>query len=78
MDSGLRQRGTNRSGPRPEIGPVADTIALYKAVQRMRPVPVGKTSLLAIALPVVIPFIGVLAIRIPLKQLPGQLAKGLL
>ena len=62
----------------PEIGPVADTIGLYEAVQRMRPVPLGKASLLAIALPVAIPFIGVLAIQIPLKELLGQLAKGLL
>jgi hypothetical protein len=62
----------------PEIGPVADTVGLYDAVQRMRPVPLGKTALVAIALPVVIPFLGVLAIQIPLKTLLGQLAKGLL
>jgi hypothetical protein len=62
----------------PEIGPVADTIALYEAVQRMRPVPLGKTALLAIAVPVLIPFVAVLAIQIPLKELLGGLAKGLL
>jgi hypothetical protein len=62
----------------PEIGPVADTIGLYEAVQRMRPLPLGKPALLAIAVPVLIPFVAVLAIQIPLKELLGQLLKGLL
>jgi hypothetical protein len=62
----------------PEIGPVADTVALYDAVRRMRPVPLGRTALLAIALPVAIPFIAVLAIQIPLRELLQELAKGLL
>ena len=61
----------------PEIGPVADTVSLYEAVQRMRPIPLGKAALLAIALPVAIPFIAVLAIQIPLKDLLQGLAKGL-
>jgi hypothetical protein len=62
----------------PEVGPVADTVALYEAVQRMRPVPLGRQALLAIAVPALIPFIGVLAIQIPIKELLGGLAKGLL
>lgn len=62
----------------PEIGPVADTVGLYEAVQRMRSFPLGKAGLLAIAVPVVIPFIAVLTIQIPLKDLLLQLAKGLL
>jgi hypothetical protein len=62
----------------PKIGPVADTLALYEAVQRMRPVPLGKSALLAIAVPVLIPFIGVLAIQIPLKELLQGLLKGLI
>jgi hypothetical protein len=62
----------------PQIGPVADTAALCEPVQRMRAVPLGKAALLAIALPVAIPFIGVLAIQIPLKDLLLRLAKGLL
>ena len=39
----------------PEIGPVADTLALYEAVRRMRPVPFGKSTLLGIAVPTLIP-----------------------
>lgn len=62
----------------PEIGPVADTVSLYETVQKMRPTPLGKAALLAIAVPVVIPFVAVLAIKIPLKDLLQQLAKGLL
>jgi hypothetical protein len=62
----------------PEIGPVADTVSLYEAVQRMRPVPLGKMAALAIALPVLIPFIGVLALQIPLQQMLARLLKGLI
>jgi hypothetical protein len=62
----------------PEIGPVADTVSLYEAVSRMRPIPIGKTAVIAIALPVLIPFLGVLALQIPVKNLLLQLAKGLL
>lgn len=62
----------------PEIGPVADTISMYQAVQRMRPIPLQKAALFAIALPVLIPFVCVLAIQIPLRELLAQLAKGLL
>ena len=62
----------------PEIGPVADTLSLYDAVQRMRPIPLGKAAILAIAVPVLIPFIGVLALQIPLKALLQGLLKGLL
>jgi hypothetical protein len=62
----------------PEIGPVADTVGLYDAVQRMRSILLGKIALLAIAMPVVIPFIGVLALQIPLQQVLAQLLKGLL
>jgi hypothetical protein len=62
----------------PEIGPVADTITLYEAVWRMRPVPLGVVGVLAIALPVVIPFVAVLAVQIPVKEMLLQLAKGVL
>jgi hypothetical protein len=44
----------------------------------MRPIPLGKTAVLAIAVPVLIPFIAVLAIQIPLKELLQGLMKGLL
>lgn len=53
----------------PEIGPVADTISLYEAVRKMRPVPIGRSSLAAIALAAVLPMIPVLAIEIPVREL---------
>jgi hypothetical protein len=62
----------------PEIGPVADTVSMYEAVSRMRPIPLGKSAVIAIALPVLIPFLAVLALQIPVKDLLVQLAKGLL
>jgi hypothetical protein len=59
----------------PEIGPVADTLALYEAVQKMRLLPVGKASIAAIALPAVLPLLAVLSIRIPLSSILQGLLK---
>ena len=53
----------------PEIGPVADTISLYEAVRRMRALPIGRSSLLAIGLAAAVPMIPVLAIEIPVREL---------
>ena len=52
----------------PELGPVADTIAMYEAVKRIKPVPLGKQSLLAIIIPALLPMIPVLAIKVPVKD----------
>ena len=52
----------------PEIGPVADTLSMYDAVKRMRPVPVGKTSLIAVLVPAIIPMIVSCPAR-PLKEM---------
>jgi len=52
-----------------EIGPVADTIALYEAVRKMRTIPIGRRSLLAILLPAALPMLAVIAIEIPVKDL---------
>jgi hypothetical protein len=58
----------------PEIGPVADTVALYEAVSRMRMFPIGRPTLFAILLPAVIPMLPVAAIQIPIKDLLLKLA----
>ncbi len=60
-----------------EIGPVADTISMYDAVERMRPVPVDKTSLIAVLVPAIIPMILVVALRVPLKEMILSLLKAL-
>jgi hypothetical protein len=52
----------------PELGPVADTIAMYEAVTRIKPVPLGKLSCLAIVIPTLLPMIPVWAIKVPVKD----------
>ena len=61
----------------PEIGPVADTVTLYEAVKKMRPVPIGRSSILMIALAAALPLLPVLAIEIPIKELLTGLLKTL-
>jgi hypothetical protein len=53
----------------PEIGPVADTLALYEAVRKMRVAPIGRRSLAAIALPAALPMLPVFAIEIPVRDI---------
>ncbi|WP_236102397.1 hypothetical protein [Methylotetracoccus oryzae] len=61
----------------PELGPVADTVALYEAAQNMRALPLGKQSLLALVVPVALPMLGVVALRIPVKEILLTLLKAL-
>ena len=53
----------------PEIGPVADAISLYDAVARSRTIPIGKRSVIAIAIPAALPLLAVFAIEVPVKEL---------
>jgi hypothetical protein len=48
---------------------VADILTLYEAVKKMRVVPIGKSSLLSIALPALIPIAALFSIQIPIKDL---------
>ena len=52
----------------PELGPVADTLTLYQAIERLRPAPIGKQSLVTVAAAAIIPMLPVIAIQIPIKQ----------
>ena len=52
-----------------EIGPVADTVGLYEAVTNMRAAPIGKSAILAVALPAAIPMLALFAIEIPIKEM---------
>jgi hypothetical protein len=61
----------------PEIGPVADTIAMYDAVARIRPLPVGRTSLLVVLIPAIIPMLVVVTLRIPVREIILSLLKAL-
>jgi hypothetical protein len=61
-----------------EIGPVADTLALYEAVARMRPLPFGKSTLLGIAVPTLIPIIALLSTQVPIKDVLKKIVGALL
>jgi len=52
----------------PELGPVVDTLSMYEAVERIRPVPLGTQSVVAIVAPALLPIIPVAAIEVPLKD----------
>lgn len=52
-----------------ELGPVIDTVAMYEVVAGIRAVPIGKRSVLAIALPALVPMLPVWAIQIPIKEM---------
>jgi hypothetical protein len=62
----------------PELGPVADTAAIYAAVKSMRSMPLGKNSVLPVALAAALPIIAVLALQLPIKQLLLTLLKAVL
>jgi hypothetical protein len=59
----------------PELGPVADTAAMYAAVRSMKSVPLGKGSVLTVALAAALPIIAVLALQLPVKALLLTLLK---
>jgi hypothetical protein len=61
----------------PEIGPVADTIALYEAVERARTVPIGKRTLVEILVPLAVPMIAVAALQVPIGDMLLKLLKAL-
>jgi len=62
----------------PEIGPVADTMAIYDAVRRMRPVPFGKSTLAGIAVPTLIPILVLLSTQVPIKEVLKKIVGALL
>jgi hypothetical protein len=61
----------------PELGPVADTLALHGAVRSMRAIPFDRGTLVSILLPAAIPMLAVLAIRIPIKDLLLKVLKAM-
>jgi hypothetical protein len=57
-----------------ELGPVADTLTLYQAIRTMRIVPISRFSLLAIAIPALIPIAALFSIQVPLKDILMKIA----
>ena len=62
----------------PELGPSCDIHSLYDAVREMRILPVNKTSLLPLLIPLALPLLAACAIEIPLAELVGKVFKTLL
>lgn len=62
----------------PELGCVADAGVIYENAKAMRAMPLGKTAVAAVLIPIVIPFICVLVIQIPFKTILGQLLGALI
>jgi hypothetical protein len=62
----------------PEIGPVADASTLFEAVKRMRVVPIGRTAIAKILIPLAIPMVVVAALQIPIGELLMKVVKTVL
>lgn len=62
----------------PELGPVADTNALFDAVRAMRTVPLGKAAVLPVALAAALPLGAVLALQVPVAELLQRLLQAIL
>jgi hypothetical protein len=61
----------------PEIGPVADAQSIYEAVQHMRTLPIGKSSLVAVLVPALIPILVVVSLQVPIGELLLKILKAL-
>ncbi|MCI4430047.1 MAG: hypothetical protein JHC40_12875 [Burkholderiales bacterium] len=61
----------------PELGPVADTAAIYEAVANVKPLPVGKSTVVMVLVPIVLPMLFVIAWQIPIRELLLKLLKTL-
>jgi hypothetical protein len=62
----------------PELGPVADTAAIYDAVRSMRSIPIGRNSVLPVAVAASLPIVAALAVQMPVKELALRLLKAIL
>lgn len=61
----------------PELGPSADIQTIYLAVKNMRNMPIGKSCIMPILVPVALPMIIVAATQIPLMKILTTLFKAL-
>lgn len=52
----------------PELGPVADVISMYEAVERIQPTPFRRGPVVAVAAAAALPLVAVLAIEVPVSQ----------
>ena len=59
----------------PELGPVVDISAIYDAVEKIKPVPIGKSSIMMVLIPIILPMLFVIAHEISLRDLLLKLLK---
>jgi hypothetical protein len=62
----------------PELGPVADVQTMFDSVKHMRPFPVSKLGLLAVAGPAALPMLYVLVMQLPLPTILAKVLKTLI
>lgn len=62
----------------PELGPTCDIGSIYDAVRSMRLLPIDKTSLMPLVLPVAVPVLAVCSMEIPIGELIGRVFHTLL
>lgn len=62
----------------PELGPVADTQAIFEAVKKTRSLPISKKSIVQIVVPLLIPVLLLAATQMPIKEVLLKLVKTLL
>jgi hypothetical protein len=60
------------------VGPIADAAQMFDAVRSMRMLPIGKSSFIQIAVPIVVPMLVVVALQIPIRNLVLDLVKALM
>jgi hypothetical protein len=61
----------------PELGPSADIETIYAAVKNMRKFPIGKSCIMPILVPIVLPMVIVASTQIPFMKILTTLFKAL-
>jgi hypothetical protein len=61
----------------PELGPVADTAAIYEAVAKTSLLPLGKSTLMMVLVPIALPMLFVVTQQIPLREVLLKLVRTL-
>jgi hypothetical protein len=61
----------------PKLGPTVDIASIYQLVEKMRFAPIGRWSVMPIAVASFLPMLPVFAIEVPIKEMLGSLAGAL-
>jgi hypothetical protein len=61
-----------------ELGPLTDINAMYEAVEKLRPIPFNRDAIVTLVAPIALPFLPLVLLKIPVKELVAGLLKTLL